>query len=187
MGSSCRMFREEPLARCRMKVTAPRRMRRGRWPSGIMRIARRRTATRRRARRDGGVRQELAAGVERRDFAPRMVAGSPTGCTEALLYGISADVLVELINIDLRSWDRSWDRTIIDVMVRRTHADCELRYLPQATEEDRGTHPFARTGLAAAGFLAALALAFSLVATATESRLIRPAVKCGRTRGHHEK
>jgi len=29
---------------------------------------------------------------------PRMVAGSPAGCTEALLYGISADVLVELIN-----------------------------------------------------------------------------------------
>jgi hypothetical protein len=37
MASSCRMFREEPLARCRIKVTAPRRMRRGRWPSGIMR------------------------------------------------------------------------------------------------------------------------------------------------------
>jgi len=78
---------------------------------------------------------------------------------------------------------------MIDVMVRRTHADCQLRYLPQATEEDRGTHPLnrgthplkARTGLAAAGFLAALALAFSLVATAAESRLIRPAVKCGRT------
>ena len=28
---------------------------------------------------------------------PRVVAGSPMGCTEALLYGISADVLVELI------------------------------------------------------------------------------------------
>jgi hypothetical protein len=50
MVSSCRMFREEPLARCRMKVTAPRRMRRGRSPLGIMRIARRLTATRRRAR-----------------------------------------------------------------------------------------------------------------------------------------
>src|SRR6266478_4197509 len=44
---------------------------------------------------------------------------SPTECTEALLYGISAEVLVELIDIGLRSWDLSWGRAIIDVMVRR--------------------------------------------------------------------
>jgi hypothetical protein len=74
-----------------------------------------------------------------------MVAGSPTGCTEALLYGISADVLVELINIGLRSWDRSWGRAIIDVMVRRTDTGCEPRYLPLAREEDHGAHPFKGT------------------------------------------
>src|SRR5205814_776157 len=53
---------------------------------------------------------------------PRMVAGSPTGCTEALLCSNSADVLVELIDIGLRSWDRSWDRTMIDTKVRQTDA-----------------------------------------------------------------
>jgi hypothetical protein len=29
----------------------------------------------------------------------------------------------------------------VDVMVRQTEAGCELRYLPQATEEDHGVHP----------------------------------------------
>jgi hypothetical protein len=75
-----------------------------------------------------------------------MVAGSPMGCTEALLYGISADVLVELINIGVRSWDRSWGRAIIDAMVRRTDTGYEPQYLPQATEEDHGAHPFKGTG-----------------------------------------
>src|SRR5262249_17983784 len=37
-------------------------------------------------------------------------------------------------------------RTMIDVMVRPTDAGCELRYLPQATEEDHGAHPFKGTG-----------------------------------------
>ena len=90
-----------------------------------------------------------------------MVARSPAGCTEALLYGISADFLVEADQYRPRSWDRSWDRNIIDVKFWPTDAGCELRYLPQATEEDRGAHPSkAWTGLAAAGFLAALELAF---------------------------
>src|SRR5262249_34843071 len=57
----------------------------------------------------------------------RKAVSDLTECTEALLYGISADVLVELINIGLRSWDRSWGRAIIDVMVRRTETGCEPR------------------------------------------------------------
>jgi hypothetical protein len=89
---------------------------------------------------------------DRRAWSP----GSPMGCTGALLYGISADVLVELINIGLRSWDRSWGRAIIDVMVRRTDTGYETQYLPQATEEDHGAHPFkARAGIAALTFAAA--------------------------------
>jgi len=35
---------------------------------------------------------------------------------------------------------------MIDVMVRLTDAGCELRYLPQATKEDHGAHPFKGTG-----------------------------------------
>jgi hypothetical protein len=31
---------------------------------------------------------------------------------------------------------------MIEVMVRLTDTSCELRYLPQATEEDRGAHSF---------------------------------------------
>jgi hypothetical protein len=31
-------------------------------------------------------------------------------------------------------------------MVRRTDTGCEPRYLPQATEEDHGAHPFNSTG-----------------------------------------
>src|SRR5260370_6088220 len=71
--------------------------------------------------RDGGVRQELAAGVERRDFATA-AHGRPLshGITEALLYGISADVLVALLNIGLRSWVRSLCPAIITAMLRRT-------------------------------------------------------------------
>jgi len=34
---------------------------------------------------------------------------------------------------------------MIDVMVRRTDAGYELRYLPQAMEEDRGANPFKGT------------------------------------------
>jgi hypothetical protein len=48
--------------------------------------------------------------------------------------------LIELINIGLSSWDRYWGRAIIDVMVRRMDAGCELRYLPHATDEDHGDH-----------------------------------------------
>jgi hypothetical protein len=85
---------------------------------------------------------------------PRTVAVSPTRCTEALLYSIiSAEVLIEL---RLRSWDRSWGRAIIDAMVRRTDTGYEPQYLPWATEEDHGAHPFkARAGIAALTFAAA--------------------------------
>jgi len=42
----------------------------------------------------------------------------------------------------------------IDVKVRRTDAGCELRYLPQATEEDRGAHLFkARAEIGALTFV----------------------------------
>ena len=45
---------------------------------------------------------------------------------------------------------------MIDVKVGRTDAGCELRYLPQATEEDRGAHLFkARAGIGALAFVAA--------------------------------
>src|SRR5262249_31019838 len=43
-----------------------------------------------------------------------------------------------------KAW--SWGRAIIDAKVRRTDAGCKLRYVPQATEEDRGAHPFKGTG-----------------------------------------
>jgi hypothetical protein len=44
------------------------------------------------------------------------------------------------------------------VKVRRTDAGCELPYLPQATEEDHGAHPFkARAGIGALTFAAAVA------------------------------
>jgi len=36
----------------------------------------------------------------------------------------------------------SWDRPMIDVMVRQRDAGGKLQYLPQATEEDRGAQPF---------------------------------------------
>src|SRR4051794_36385328 len=78
-------------------------------------MRRRARARWRRSRRVGG-------GSRASRLAPRMVGGSPTGCTEALLYGISADVLVEPINIGFRSWDRSRCRAIVDAMVRRTDA-----------------------------------------------------------------
>jgi hypothetical protein len=39
---------------------------------------------------------------------------------------------------------------IVDVWFRREDAGCQLSYLPHATEEDHGAHPFkARAGIAA--------------------------------------
>src|SRR5215831_10726387 len=47
---------------------------------------------------------------------------------------------------------------MIDVKVRRTDAGCELRYLPQATEEDHGAHPFkCAAGLSPLTFAPAIA------------------------------
>jgi hypothetical protein len=35
---------------------------------------------------------------------------------------------------------------MIDMIIRRTDHNCQLSYLPQATEEDHGAHPFKGTG-----------------------------------------
>src|SRR5213592_4084042 len=84
-----------------------------------------------------------------------MVAGSPTGCTEALLCSSSADVLVELIDIGLRSWDRSWDRTMIDMKVRQTAAGSRAYRIFHARrrEDTMKSRLLLLTGIAALAFV----------------------------------
>ncbi len=57
------------------------------------------------------------------------------------------------------SWDDPGGVLGVDVMVRQTDASCEAQYLPRATEEDHGAHPFKGTaGTGALTFVAAAPL-----------------------------